>query len=119
MVCDFVRRNVLIDFAVTEATARPAAGAADARLCIDDDLVANDASRNGRGQREDGGRGVAARVRDERCGGDRIAVEFGEPVHRGRQQVGRGVRLAEPLLKRAWLLEPKVGGDIDNFDTSS
>ena len=110
---DLVGVDVLADRGEVDGVGWRAAGAGDARLGVDDDVLDRVAQRR---QREDRRGRVAARAGDEVGAGDLLAVQLGQPVDRPRQQLRRRVRLV-PLLV-AGAVEPEVGGQVDDLQAA-
>src|SRR5439155_303907 len=88
--------------------------ARDARLPIDDDLVADEpALQRGRQGEERRGR-IAARVRDQPRAADPIAGQLGQAVDGFGEERGRGMRVTVPALVEHGIPQAKVGADVDD-----
>ena len=88
-----------------------------ARLAVGDHVLRVDHA--GLDQRQEaelhGGR-VAAGVADDARLADRLAVHLRQAVHALGQQVGARVRHLVPALEQRRVLEPEVGGEVDDLD---
>jgi len=103
VAADVVGREALVALGKMRRQLRLSAGAADAALAVDDDVVGRDqASLEERGQGEDRRRRVAARVGDERGAADPVAEQL-------RQAVGGAT---EPLLVGMLVAVPFAVGRI-------
>lgn len=88
-----------------------APGPRDPRFGVDDDVL-DHAGAGERGEREQGGRRVAAGVGDQVGPGDLLAVSLGEAID-GLSQELRGLVFAVPLLIDRGVVQPEVGAVID------
>ena len=89
----------------------------DPRLGIDHDSRSDRDPCLERGHcRQDGGGRVAAGARHERCARQPGAVELGQPEDRALEKLRGGVLGPVPRLVHSGVLEPKVGGHVDDRD---
>ncbi len=110
-----VRREVLVDRSEVQRLLRTAAGAGDARRGIHHDaggLHQAPACQGREGQPRRGG--VAPRRGHERRTAQAVPEQFGEAVHRRAQQFGRCVLLAVPARIERSVVQPEVGGEVDD-----
>ena len=100
------------------ALREPAAGAADPRLGVDDDVLGDDPAGLDQGhQRQQGGGGIAARTGHQARPGDGVAGQFAEAVDRILLQRRRPVGVAVPAGVGVFVGEPEIGRKVDHLET--
>ena len=97
---DLVRGHVLVGRDVVRGLRRLAAGAADARLRVDHHVVDRARPRQRRQRRAARRSGSSRGWRRGRRPAICLAVELGQPVDRGAEQLGRAVRAVPVLVGR-------------------
>src|SRR5690606_13593085 len=63
-------------------------------------------------------RRIAAGIRNETRALDGFAIDFAKTIHGFVEQMWARVRHAVPLLPHLHVLDPEVGGEVDDFDAS-
>src|SRR5205823_14821850 len=61
-------------------------------------------------------RGVTAGIADNARSGNRPAMDFRKAVRRLGEEIGTAMRYLVPAFEFAGVLEPEVGGEIDDLD---
>jgi hypothetical protein len=110
-----VRREVLVDAPEVQRLLEAAAGARDARGRIDDDAGGfHQPLTDQRGEGQAGRGGIAPGRRHQSGSGQVVPEQLGQPVDGLSQQGGRAVVLAVPLRIEPGVLQPEIGGQVDD-----
>ena len=116
VAADVVRPEVVGGFAEHQSELCLAARAGDAGFGIRDQMRRIDDARFHHWQKAElDRRRVAARVADDARLADRVPVHLREPVDRLGEEVGAGMRHLVPLLELRRILEPEIGGKVDDL----
>ena len=115
---DPVRLDALVHLAELEVRLGVAAGARDAALRVHDE-VGDEPGAGERGEREDRRRRVAARGADDGArprpiAAELLAVQLGQAVDGGREQVRPRVLEVVPARVVGGVAEPEVGAEVDH-----
>mmetsp|Transcript_22975 Transcript_22975/g.39438 ORF Transcript_22975/g.39438 Transcript_22975/m.39438 type:complete len:275 (+) Transcript_22975:897-1721(+) len=114
---DAVRVHAVLDLSEQQVLFGAATGAADAALGIDRDVVrVDEVALDQRQQRQLRARRVAPRIGDEPGGSDLVPGELDETIHGVLLQLRRLVLVAVPFGIGVDVLEPEIGGEVDNLD---
>src|SRR5260370_10198545 len=108
MAVQVVGAGILGLFTIERTQLWAATRSANASNGIDDHIRPNQPSGQRREQRQDRGRGVAARVSDERTGRDAFAIPFTQTIDAGFQQGRCRVSMLLPLLLDSRLVQAEI-----------
>ena len=109
VTADAVRRQPLARFGEQNVLLERAPGAGNARLGVDDDVLACDQFRLGeRKQRKQHGGGIAAGTGHQPRRTDLVAVVLGKPVHRRLDQLGGAMLVGVPLGVEFRIAQPEI-----------
>src|SRR5437867_56959 len=109
-----VGADALVDGPEKEGLVDAVARTGDARLRVDDDVVADEAGRRRREEREERGGRIAAGIRDELRAAEPVAMAFGQAVHRLSEERGRRVLVPVPLAVERGIPEAEIAPDVDD-----